>query len=95
MDIQEEFRKLLGDAAAETGREFAVTKDELATYMHERALHLSTIVGEPGYDQAVRAERNNVALRAGIIASDAADAVDARLLGLLGGALRIGAAVLV
>lgn len=88
------FKDLLDDAVGELGTELEEGHDVLAAYMSERALHLSTIVGEPGFGQAVTAERNSVAMRAGLQAAAAADSVDAHLLGLIGGALRVAAVAL-
>ena len=94
MDIKKEFLALLDDAAQETGHDFKLTHDQIAEYMAVRALHLSAIVAEPGFSQAVTAERNNVAMYVGLAASERAAGVDRQLLGLISGAIRIAAVAL-
>lgn len=47
--------------------------DSLATYAAQRAERLSRMVGQPGFDEAVKAEALNVALAAGIAGSQEAD----------------------
>jgi len=89
MSTKDEFKALIEAAVAETGVKLKEAPAKLAAYMAERATHLSTISSEPGFDQAVRAERNNVALRAGIAAHDMASSVDYQFLGLIQGALRM------
>ena len=93
--FENEFRDLIHDAVEETGADLSKTKDEVAVFMSERALHLSTLTTEPGFGQAVTAERDNVALFAGLKTAEAADATGQRLLGLIGGAIRIAALALV
>ena len=95
MNVAKEFLALITDAVEETGADLADTKEAIAIYMAERATHLSTIAHEPGFGQAVIAERNNVAMRAGLEASADAAAVDNRWLGMIGGALRIAAIALI
>jgi len=91
MSLQNDFKELLEDALEETGVEVEKNLDEVSEYAAARAQHLSTIVGEPGFMQAVRAERDNVAIEAGLATVDTAEAVDARIRGVLQGALSIGA----
>lgn len=95
MDTTANFESLLKSAVEETGARLKATPRAIALYMSERALHLSTISHEPGFDQAVRAERNNVAMRAGIETHAQASAIDFQLLGLIQGALRVAAVALV
>lgn len=94
MNTPAQFESMLKDAVAETGVRLKDTPRALALYMAERTLHLSTIAHEPGFEQAVRAERNSVALRAGIETHAQASALDFQLLGLIQGGLRIAAAAL-
>lgn len=94
MDTTTEFEKLLKAALKEAGGELTMSAKKIATYMTERATHLSTVVGQPGYEKALIAERNNVAMRAGLQVADDADAFDQRILGLIQGALRIAALAL-
>lgn len=88
------FQQLLEDAVKETGTRLKQAPAELAAYMSERAAHLSLSAQEPGFDQAVRAERNNVAMRAGLIAHDVASKTDFQFLGIIQGALSIAAKAL-
>lgn len=62
-------RAALQAAAAETGH---AVHDSVAVYAAARAAHLAGIVGQPGFDEAVAAERDAVALYAGVYATDAA-----------------------
>ena len=82
-----------------TAREFGVTvkvdAKALATYTAQRVAHLGTLVGKPGFEDAVVAERDSLALRAGVLAVKAADVVDSRIVGLIQAALSIGARALV
>ena len=68
--------------------------DDASGYGAARAAHLANAVGQPGFDEAVRAERDNVALRIGILGVNNTEEVEARLAGVLHGALRLGAALL-
>lgn len=95
MNPIDDFRALLEDAIDETGASLSTSSDELAAYMSERSMHLSTITAEPGFAQAVKREATNVAMRAGLEASENAAAVDQRLFGMIAGALRIMAIALV
>lgn len=90
-----EFLALLDAELKDVQHDFKVSRGELAIYMSERAQHLSLAVNEPGFDRVVLAERNNVALRAGLLISENASSLNDRLLGLIGGALRIMAIALV
>lgn len=89
--LKQEFLVLIEDAVADTGATLEKSASEVAHYAAERADHLSSIVGEPGFDEAVKAERDNVALFAAMSAVENADAADARLKGMLQGALAMGA----
>lgn len=94
METKDALRKLLDDSLAGLGTDIRKNRDELAEYMAARAAHLQAIQGEPGYDQAVMAERNNVALEAGLNAHAAAGAVDSRLLDVLLGGIQVAALAL-
>lgn len=93
-DTTKHFEDVLKDALEETGAELGVSAHDLALYMTERSLHLSTIAHEPGFDQALRAERNNVALRAGLELDDNATTFDAQIIGIIQGGLALAAAAL-
>lgn len=94
MNIGQEFQRMLENTAARLGRELQANMDEVRLYASERMLHLSTIVDEPGYDEALLAERDNVALRAGLNAVSAGDAADREIIGVIAGSLAIGARAL-
>lgn len=91
LDIKTQFEQLLGQAAQEFANQFRVDAAAIAQDAAERTTHLSTLVGQPGFERAVVAERDNIALRAGIQAAQTGDAVDQRVLGLLQGGLQVGA----
>lgn len=94
METVTTFRELLEAAVHETGARLKEAPAALAAYMSQRAEHLSLIAHEPGFDQAVIAERNNVALRAGLEASAQASQLDWQILGMIQGALRVAAVAL-
>lgn len=76
------------------GHDLGDKADEVAQYAAERSDHLANIVGEAGYEQAVEAEIQNLALKAGIAATDAADKVDQAKMQALGTGLRFAASFL-
>lgn len=88
------FEEMIREAAKEVGVKTKVGGRSLAAYMYERAAHLATIAGQKGFEKALRAERNNVALAAGLAVDDAAAAGDRFLVGVIQGALRVAAGVL-
>lgn len=92
--IGQDFIDLLKRNAAEVGLELKGDLQAIADYAAARAQHLSESVGEPGFDEALVAERDNVILFSASTAIDRADAVDARILGLVEGALAMGARAL-
>lgn len=94
MNIAEEFERQLKATGERLGIQLTADTDELRQYAAARMLHLSAIVDEPGYTEALVAEGMNVALKAAGTAVDAADAVDRELLGFVTGALAIGARAL-
>lgn len=85
---------LLEDALAETGVSLTKGAEELALYAAGRSAHLATLVDDPGFDQAVRAERDAVALEAGLSAVRQGDAADAQIVGIIQGAIAMGARAL-
>lgn len=92
--IENEFRDLIKSYLAETGEELDASADELAVYAASRAAHLATIAGEPGFEVAVRAERDSIALKAGIAVTLNAAAADQRLIGIIQGSLQVAARAL-
>jgi len=79
------------DNAAAVGVSLGAAASELAEYAAHRADALSLAVGEPGFDQALEAERDNVALKAAAGAVEQADQVDSRVLATIARSLRIAA----
>ena len=94
MDIGHELGELFASFSAEMGAELRFNSTEVADYAAQRAAFLSTLVGQPGYQEAVIAERDNVALKMGTSAVSTATAADARLLGIVQGVLGLGARAL-
>ena len=92
--LEGDFVELLERTAKETGRSLKASAVEVATYAADRAAYLATISGEPGFEQAVKAERDSVTLRAGIAAVAEADAIDQRVVGIIHTGLLIGARAL-
>jgi hypothetical protein len=88
--MEQEFLDILNDLKIGAEEDRA----ELAEYASERALSLSVAVGQPGYDEALTAARDSVALKAGVMVVEDADSVDMHLLGLIAGALAFAARML-
>lgn len=91
MDFAEDFGSVLGRTAQEAGVNLKEGAATVAAYAAQRATHLATIVGQPGFERAVAAERDAVALFAGVVGVAGARAADARIVGLIEGALLFGA----
>lgn len=94
MNVRDEFLAMLTDALEDTGVDLSESKEVIAGYMAERSAHLSTIAHEVGFGRAVTREANSIAMRAGLEVSSNANAVHSRLVGFIGGALRIAAIAL-
>ena len=94
MKIGDELKTLLKDATTELGVELSGNLVEAALYADQRAAYLATIVGQVGFDLALRAERDSVALKLGLETVASADAADYRLVGIIQGVLAIGAKAL-
>lgn len=94
MSLKSEVKALLVDALDETGAELSASVDDAAEYIAVRSEHLANAVGEPGFDRAVRTERNNIALHIGLTGSANATSAEERISGILQGVLRIGATLL-
>lgn len=84
-----EFEALLEQEAKRANVKLKETPRELALYMTERAVHLSRIAGEPGIEEAIIAERDSIALAAGLKFTDLTRAGDQYLIGVIQGALTI------
>ena len=94
MSITKQYEAMLAQALRESHGSVKTDTAEVAVYMAQRAAHLAAAVDEPGFHEAVVAERDNVALKVGITASRNARAIDARILGLIEGGLSMGAALI-
>jgi len=94
-DTTDEFMDLLGGVLQETGRDLEGSLDAVKAEVAKQLTQLSMAAGEPGYERAVIAARDNVALVAGLAAVEDADAVDSRILGVIQGGLSFGAKLLV
>lgn len=92
--MEEQLKNLLESALSETGADLQETASAVALYAAERTAILAVLIGQPGYELAVIAERDNVVLMSGINAVDQADAVRQRIIGVIQGALFLGAQAL-
>lgn len=92
-----QFLEIFRDQVEDMGDSLKVTVGELASYMTQRASMLAVMLAssEPGFDLALLAERDNVALFAGVKAVEKAREMDNRLIGMIHGALAIASTVLV
>lgn len=91
---KDDFKALLEDLLDEARVDLKKSADEVAEYAAARANHLATLVGLPGFEQAVRAERDNVALFAGLALAGQITAAQARVVGAIQGMLFMAAKVL-
>lgn len=82
---------MLETAYKDEGRSIAFDTKALATYAAEEAKVLSLAISEPGFDQAIKAARDNLAMKAGLAAVVVGDRADARFYGILEGGLAIAA----
>jgi hypothetical protein len=89
--LNDEFNGWLAQAITATGASLKRSAAEVALYTAQRAAHLATLAGQPGFEEAVIAERDAVALFAGVKLVEEADAADARFHGLIEGVLAVAA----
>ena len=92
--VADELARVLTDAAREEGRDLQVDAQAVRAVIAASVERLAASVGQSGYRDAVIAERDAVALAAAVVAVvavDAGDAADRRLLGIIEGALTVGA----
>ncbi len=71
-----------------------VSAEEVAQYTAERTTVLATLVGLPGYAQAVVAERDNIVAFAAIQAADEASLARERLISIIQGAIFMAARII-
>jgi len=93
-DIKDQLKELLETTLKEAGMSLEQDAQELLAYTQERINHLQSMVGQPGFDEAVLVERDNVLLKAGLIAAGEADQMDARILALIQGILLVAVTAL-
>ncbi|MCI0588934.1 MAG: hypothetical protein L0323_19095 [Planctomycetes bacterium] len=77
------------------GRRRDVTKLEVRAYAEARARHLATLAGKPGFGEALVAERDNVALFAGIAESDSDEELRGRIAAVVQRALVCAVAAMI
>lgn len=94
MNLSEQLNDYIVTTAKRLGIELAGNAAEWRTYSAERLTHLSTIVEEPGFEEAVVAEGINVMLKAAGGSVDLADLADRELYGIITGGLAIAARAL-
>lgn len=92
--VKGDFKKLLLGQFDDVDENAKKALDDAARYAAERAAHLSLLVGQPGFEEAVVAERDNVSMHAGLLAVAQADALDQKVLGTLQGGLFFAARLL-
>ncbi len=80
-------KSMLDQFVKETGATAKRSTADIATFTVQRSAHLTAGVGQPGFEEAVKAEYDNVKLFSGISLTHNADAGDARFFGLITGAL--------
>lgn len=85
--MKDQLKQLLSDALSETGADLSASGQAIAQLTAIRAAELSVLVGQPGYDQAVVAARDEIALAAGLESVSNADAATSRVLSLIQGGL--------
>lgn len=85
----------LAGVLADIGVSIATSAIEVQRYANQRAEHLATILGQPGYQEALHAEGLNVALFAAGKEIEEADKLDAKLVHVLTTALAVMVRVLI
>ena len=91
--VGRELANIVINALRDQGRELRTASAELADFAAERAAHLETFVGQPGFEEAVQAEADRIALRAAGEAVKQADEADTRLVSIIASALKLAARV--
>lgn len=94
-EVLDSFKSLLSTQFNDLGDDAEARIEEVALYAAERTAYLSTLVGHAGFEEAVVAERDNVALTAARVLTDQADIVDQGILGVIQGAMFTAARLLI
>lgn len=89
--VGEDLLEQIREQAREVGEQLQPALDEVADYIAERAEHLASVVGEPGFQKVLFAERDNVLLKAAARTVVEAEKFDARLLASAQAGLAIAA----
>lgn len=96
--MKQEITNVLNQLLDDTKVQIDTSRAELALYLADSTTRLANSVGQPGYAEALIAERDNVLLEAGIAATDVAATADcvarARLIGGIQAVLGLGAHML-
>ncbi len=74
-----DFGKYITDSAKEAGIELKATSAEATQYANSRVAVLSASQGQPGWDEAVKAEALAVAIHCAVDVYDQAVSADSRL----------------
>lgn len=82
---------MLEGHAQQAGRELVSDLQAVRDYAAIRIEHLSSIVAEPGFVEALEAETDSIALKAAGRAIERGDAFDARIVGIIQGTLATAA----
>lgn len=90
--MKEEITAMIQRELEQTGASLRKAPADVAEMIAARAEHLQEIIGEEGYELAVDAETDAIALHIGLATVRTATAADQRLLGIIIGTLRIMAA---
>jgi len=93
VNTRQEFRDLFDQSVERLETNLQISTDDLAAIAAEESDRLARILenNEPGFEQALIAARDNVALRAGLAVGAFASGLDREWLGLIAGALRFAA----
>lgn len=94
IDMGQQFFDTLLEPLKALGIDLGDHGASIKTFAAESMAKLATLAGQAGYEMAVEAERDSVLAKAGIQLAKAADGADAKALGLVEGALRMGAGFL-
>lgn len=86
-DATTAFLEMLKQHGKELGEELKGDLTSVQDYVAARMANLSIAVAEPGFPEVLKAERDNVALKVASRSVMRADALDARLLAFISGAL--------
>lgn len=92
--IVDDMLTLLRDQAEGFGGELVDAADNATEFAAEQLMLLSQAYSEPGFDQAVVAARDAVAMNAGLEAVAVGDQADARFQEMMTGVMSIGARLL-